>query len=43
MGQPIMWLAKCFGQRHAEIGEKRWIEVYSQESRKNMPRNVIGR
>ena len=38
MGQPIMWLAKCFHQHHAEIGEQRYMEAYSVESKKKMPR-----
>lgn len=38
-----MWAHKCHGQRHAEIGERRYIEAYSQESKKSMPRNLIGR
>ncbi len=43
MGQPIMWAPKCYHAHHAEIGQVRWLEAYSVESKKNMPRYDNGR
>ncbi len=38
-----MWAPGCHSRRHAQIGESRYVEFYSAESKKNMPRNMIGR
>ncbi len=38
-----MWAPRCHTLHHAQIGERRWLEFYSTEAKKNMPRNLIGR
>ncbi len=43
MSEPIMWRPRCHSNHHAEVGLSRYIEAYAAESKKNMPRNVIGR
>lgn len=38
-----MWAPRCHRRNHAQVGERRYMEFYAAEAKKDMPRNVIGR